>query len=249
MQIHILNGDALKEQFPDIPGEVLVMRECLMDGPVKSQTIEQLYHLRSDYMSGHYDGISREDYYRMTVPELNRILELDGTSGEINLWFEDDLFCQVNLWFLLHHLKNSEKIYLVRPPALTGYGFGGLTSEELLATLEQRTALSLSGQLEDLWPAYRENDTGRLQSLGSELEEQYPFITQAIQAHIESLPTSADEGRPKRVIREIISELGTTSTGPVFREFCRREPIYGYGDLQFIRILNEVTQASGADKP
>ena len=32
--IHILNGNALGDQFPkDLPGETLVFRECLIEGP------------------------------------------------------------------------------------------------------------------------------------------------------------------------------------------------------------------------
>jgi len=34
-QYHILNGDALKEQFPDrIKGKIIIARECLVDGNV-----------------------------------------------------------------------------------------------------------------------------------------------------------------------------------------------------------------------
>ncbi|WP_211277476.1 hypothetical protein [Nonlabens spongiae] len=37
---HILNGDALKEQFPKtIPGKIIVGRECLVDGPVQGDSL------------------------------------------------------------------------------------------------------------------------------------------------------------------------------------------------------------------
>ena len=36
MVYHILNGDALKEQLPTLSGEVIVFRECLVEGPVKA---------------------------------------------------------------------------------------------------------------------------------------------------------------------------------------------------------------------
>ncbi len=37
-QYHILNGDSLKEQFPEnIQGDIIVARECLVDGNVKGK--------------------------------------------------------------------------------------------------------------------------------------------------------------------------------------------------------------------
>ena len=37
---HILNGDALKSQFPErILGEIIVARECLVDGPVEGHRL------------------------------------------------------------------------------------------------------------------------------------------------------------------------------------------------------------------
>ncbi|GJM35445.1 MAG: hypothetical protein DHS20C18_44460 [Saprospiraceae bacterium] len=39
-QYHILNGDSLKEQFPEnIQGEIIIARECLVDGSVKGRTL------------------------------------------------------------------------------------------------------------------------------------------------------------------------------------------------------------------
>ena len=41
---HILNGDALKHQFPScIKGEKIIMRACLVDGDVVGSTNEALY--------------------------------------------------------------------------------------------------------------------------------------------------------------------------------------------------------------
>ena len=115
MVYHILNGDALKEQFPkDIDGEVIVARECLVDGDVHGGSLEELFATRARYLSKHYKEVSEAYYYEHTVPEIKKITEIPAGS-EVNLWFEDDLFCQVNFWFVLHTLMshaNNLTIYL-----------------------------------------------------------------------------------------------------------------------------------------
>ena len=103
---HILNGDALKSQLPAdaILGEIIVARECLVDGDVAGNTLEELIQSRVRSMHEMY-GTSENEYFQKTVPELRKIVDIN--EGEVNLWFEDDLFCQVNLWFVCELLKGK----------------------------------------------------------------------------------------------------------------------------------------------
>ena len=39
---------------------------------------------------------------------------------------------------------------------------------------------------------------------------------------------------------QIIKELKTEEFGPVFKEFNKRESIYGFGDLQVKRLFNQI---------
>ena len=140
-QYHILNGDSLKEQFPKtIKGEILVARECLVDGEVKSKDVEELFQVRAKFISSFYGDYSIEEYYSSSVTEFEKIRKLSKESI-INLWFEDDLFCQVNFWFvtyLLHNFVKDPQVFLVRPKVHTQYGFAGLDQSELEAALSTR---------------------------------------------------------------------------------------------------------------
>ena len=159
----------------------------------------------------------------------------------INLWFEDDLFCQVNLWFtlsLLYQIKN--KIYLVRPPKQTPYGFGGLNEAELIQCYKERVAITTLPSWKALWEAYRLAELEKLTEEAQSLKEQYSFVYPAVAAHLARFPTSTYEGRPKERLKAIIQELGTTQFGPVFRVFCQTEAIYGFGDLIVKRLFEEV---------
>lgn len=43
-----------------------------------------------------------------------------------------------------------------------------------------------------------------------------------------------------QALQQIIDELGTEEFTLVFREFCKREGIYGFGDLQVKRLYDEL---------
>lgn len=242
-QIHILNGDALKQQFPkQITGEIIVMRECLVDGPVQGDNLHDFYATRAEFISNNFGG-TKEEYEEKSAFEINKILEIDG-DADINLWFEDDLFCQVNLWFVVDQLYNQGQskgqIFLIRPEKLTPYGFGGLSESELLNIYQNRTSLSQTDRISMLWRSYQEEDTDRLLELSIELEALYPFIRKAAEAHMARIPKGDNPDRPTQSLMEIMKELNTKEFGPIFREFNQREAIYGFGDLQVKRIYDQI---------
>lgn len=242
-EYHILNGDALRERFPkEIDGALIIARECFVDGNVNGDSLEALFKTRARFISEEYTGYSVQDYYSNTVSEFEKIQNLPDNT-QINLWFEDDLFCQVNLWFTVNLIVNSIKtsgVFLVRPAIHSQYGFGGLNTSELISAYQQKTNLTELEKIGKLWNFYQKNDNVGLIRLAKDLEELYPFILNAVQAHIERIPTENSLGRPKQTLIEIMADLGTDSFGAIFKEFNNRASIYGFGDLQVKRIYDEI---------
>lgn len=240
---HILNGDALKEQFPaDLPGDIIVLRECLIDGPVHGKTPDEFYKVRAKFISELDSGIPEGAYYDRTVTELEKVSAIPDNS-DVTLWFEDDLFCQVNFWFAVSLLlQKSIQLFLVRPPFHNRYGFGGLDNDALKVAFKERFAITEPSKIAKLWETYKANDSMNLLQLARELESKYPFIKNAVQAHIHRQPQGDFPGRPKASLKAIMSELQTNNFGTIFQEFCKRESIYGYGDLQVKRLLDEVVK-------
>ncbi|MEQ9468896.1 MAG: DUF1835 domain-containing protein [Ekhidna sp.] len=242
---HILNGDALKQQFPkdEIEGEFIVARECMVDGPVQSNSLEELFELRSKFISDGY-GYGNGKYEEVTIPEFNKIRSI--AHGEVNLWFEEDLFCQVNFWFVcsLLYQKNIQT-FLVLPKTPLEYGFGGLDGQGLRNALENRQAMTPINvnQFAILWFAYKNNHLERLLKIGVQLHSDFPFVMKAIEAHFDRLPEEGRLTKPEQIILDIIKEKSTQDFGTVFREFNKRAAIYGYGALQakhiFDRVLRE----------
>ncbi|MEM6265410.1 MAG: DUF1835 domain-containing protein [Bacteroidota bacterium] len=241
IQYHILNGDALKDQFPsEIAGEIMVARECLIDGPVTGESLEAFFQTRADFISREYGNYSIADYYRDTVSEFEKIQAIPEGS-DIFLWFEDDLFCQVNMWFvaslLQAHSASGTSVFLLRPSVHTVYGFGGLGQAELIAIYQNRIPLEKIDRLASLWKYYQQNDTESLVQVATELSDRYPFILPAVEAHLDRIPAGNQPGRPIECLVSIMKELDTKNFGLVFKEFSKREAIYGFGDLQVKRLL------------
>ena len=242
-QYHILNGDALNDQFPKaVSGEIIVTRECLVEGSVKGDNLNELYTTRAKFLNDSYGECSEQDYHQKVVTEFQKVRNIPQ-GAEVNLWFEDDLFCQVNFWFMVHLMRLFDKhnsIFLVRPEKHSPYGFAGLTESMLISIYKNRLLLTQLDPLADLWKFYQNKDTEKLLETAGELGNKYPFILTAVQAHIERIPTEGNSGRPVRSLIQIMKDLETEEVGPVFREFNKREAIYGFGDLQVKRLLDEV---------
>jgi len=242
-QYHILNGDSLKQQFPEnIQGEIIVARECLVDGNVQGNSLAELFRSRAQFISRNYDGYDEKDYYEKTVLEFQKIQSISD-HADINLWFEDDLFCQVNLWFVINLLRKScphYPTYLIRPKTHNQYGFGGLNKAELISVYENRFLLTELDELANLWVLYQNNDTENMLSTARDLANKYPFILPAVKAHIERIPTEGNIGKPSQSLIQIMEELETEEFGSVFKEFSKRESIYGFGDLQVKRLFDDI---------
>jgi len=243
-EVHFLNGDALATQFPKgIGGEKLICRECLVEGPVNEKELADFFLQRSTYLDKHYGESSLEVYRTKVVAQFQQLQTAAAAGHSINLWFEDDLFCQVNLWFtlsLLYEMDGKSEIYLVRPPRHTPYGFGGLNTEELTVCYKERIPITELSPWKALWEAYRLAELVQLTEVATSLEQRYSFVSRAVAAHLARFPTSTQEGRPKERLKAIIKELGTTQFGPVFQQFCQTEAIYGFGDVYVKRLFDEV---------
>ena len=256
---HILNGDALLDFFPEIlPGEIIIARECMVDGPTAGSNLDELWQVRASFIAAEY-GESNETYFSEVVSEFQKIDTIPSGS-EVNLWFEEDLFCQVNLWFcmsLLLPISEGLSIQIVKPPLQNGKpdwgGFGSLGRNGLAEAYLQRKPLSKDDikLLAALWDAYKIDDNDTLEKLGKSKTEHFPFLNQVIQAQLARSSENGFSGRPERTLKSIMEEMNTSNFKTIFTEFSKREGIYGFGDWQVERLMQKMadhdlgTTASG----
>ena len=129
MRIHALSGDAQVETFNEtgIDGDVVVCRECLIEGPVRAANLDDFWRARAEFLD-----VDFEAYSAKTVAEFEKLRGL-AAGDEVNLWFEYELFCQANMWFCLSLLKDTNAdIYrvapIVREETEIWKGFGSLSA-------------------------------------------------------------------------------------------------------------------------
>ena len=248
---HILNGDALLEFFPEsiLSGEIIVARECLVDGPVTGKTLEEFWETRAGFIASEYEE-DKESYFFDVVSEFNRI-SLIPPGSEVNLWFEEDLFCQVNLWFcisLLVNVADQLKINIVKPPLKDGQpdwsGFGGLDRNELAGAYQGRQKLSMADikLLANLWNAFKTNNRSELKNLASEKSDHFPFLQEVVQAQLDRSSEDNLSGRPEKALKNIMLQNDTKDFKTIFKVFSLQEGIYGFGDWQVENILNKMPE-------
>lgn len=243
-QLHILNGDALAAQFPErLSGDKIIFREALVEGPAEERPLWEYYDERAEFLKFTYGQYEIPDYFADAVPELNKLRSIDSDK-EVNLWFEEDLFCQVNLWYLIYELSRRP-LFLVRPTGDIEYGFGSMSEEDLVNAFLQRYELNEDEKnaLTCLWSAYVATDIAQFRRIATSLPESLAFIRPSIYANIDRQPDEESPGRLIRRLKEIIADLDTTEFAPVFREFSRTEAVYGFGDLQVKRLFDIAVKA------
>ncbi|MBO0947703.1 hypothetical protein [Fibrella forsythiae] len=248
MTYHLLNGDALLDRFTatKLEGQVLVARECLIEGDVSGNSLADFWNSRAASIESAYHE-SSATYFRRVVGEFDKLLAAQDQS-DVHLWFGYDLFCQVNMWFVLSLLYNQPRtfnVFAVYPSHLNSDAiwndFGGATVADLLSCFASKVAFSNADiQLgNNLWNAYRQHDLVKLAELSITHSPCFPYLNEVCRAHIERFGSHGEKGRPERVVEAIISG-GTTDFPAVFRAFTQREGIYGFGDSQLKPLYDNV---------
>lgn len=246
MVYNILNGDALAFSFPDarIEGDIIVIREALMDGDLSGNNLNDFWQSRAKY-----HGATEGEYHSDIVKEFEKIINAP-TNSEFNLWFEFDLFCQVNMWFVISIINNlpiNKRVYAVytsyldRASKKFWNGFGPANSSELAICFADRILLNdVDLQLgQDLWTAYKSGNLEELARLATNRSSAFPYLQEVVKAHIDRFPKDGTKGRPERVLEDITKNI-STDFNKVCKEFWNREGIYGFGDTQVKELYDKV---------
>jgi hypothetical protein len=241
--VHVLNGDALAEKFP-LSGEIIVCREAMIDGPVDATTSEEFFEERAEYISDNFEA-EKATYFTHVKTEFDRLANTPYSSP-IHLWFEHDLFCQANLWFLIHFIRENKlpnPVYVVMPPtdvANIWSGFGWMTSDDLQKCFSKKVRLSEADITlgASLWNAYRSNNFHKLEQFCLHPSDAFPMLKEVCKAHMDRF-SSNGLGRPQQKLKSII-DSGTKDFNNIFEEFWKTEGIYGFGDLQVKKMLQDL---------
>lgn len=235
---NITNGDYLAEQLKEttIAGETIICREALVTGPLQSDNLEDFWKLRSFFISNEYN-VNESDYFDKTFPEFEKILNIPDDS-EVNLWFEDDLFCQVNMWFCLSLLPKDKdlKIYRVFPKATKENNWKGFSFSDNfeLEEIAKSKVLFTEKDVElgiSLWKFYQSNDRNQLEQLSKNQSDCFHFLREVIDTYLNI--------KPEIFIKNLM-ENETTDFKMIFEKFRDELGIFGFGDLQVKSVYDTI---------
>lgn len=241
MIYHVLPGDSLVEEFSktDLKGETIVCREALIVGPIDAETHDEFWEERAKFILTDY-GEDEIEFHEKVADELERLGDI-AAGDEVNLWFEYELFCQVNMWFCISRLADSgAEIYRVAPVVRSKRdrwkGFGGLKSADLVKCFETRAKLAVKDidLGKSLWKAYQAKDKTELAKLADLSSRTFPYLDETAAA------ASEIDTKPAEILRAIRSE-GMRDPEAIFVEFSNRAGVYGFGDLQVSRLLDQIS--------
>jgi hypothetical protein len=241
--LHILNGDASLPAFSaaKIPGQVLVWREVLSEGPAVATVPEQeFWKIRQTYITSAYHEPAAA-YKKKVLDELSK-LEAAGAFFEVVLWFDVDLMCQINLLYLLfrlHQIKPALVSVCTPEPYIN---LAQLQPEALLQLFDERQQL-IAAQLEQahtVWQLYAGPDPMRLQRHLQQHELHLPHLRQALLVHLSRFPEcSSGLGLTEKLLLQLLNE-GADSEERLMQKFWQLYPEFGFGDTQLLHMLKKL---------
>lgn len=252
--LHILNGGATETTLArtSIPGSRFSFRDALIEGPAPAITGSEWRRLRVEHLMAAY-GVEIEkcesDFQRQ-----DEVFDSFKRHEEVTLWFESDLFCQLNLLFILdwcarHDLGNTtlSLICIGEFPGRPNFrGLGELDPDELASLFEQRVPVTQAVLIlaTQAWDAYRSKDPQKLEALVQSDNDDLPFLNSALKLHLARFPSVLNGlNRIENKALALIA-AGAVSFGDLFPRFIESEADYGLGDSQFWNSLQRLTQGA-----
>lgn len=246
--LHVANGDCTAALIAraGIAGDLSIWADVLHEGPVPSGlSDEELLQVRAMYLAE--PGADPEE----VVAEFRKwgdALERLADYSELVMWFEHDLFDQLNLIQLLDRLARrppaTTRVSVVSidsfPGRLSFKGLGELTPEELAPLFGTRHPVQDEqyALAERAWAAFRSPDPRRIEELLATDTSALPFLGAALRRHLEEFPSTLNGlSRSEQHLLELVAR-GQTEIRNVFPQMHVGEDCFYIADLSFWNLAS-----------
>jgi hypothetical protein len=241
--LHITNGDCAVPTIRSagVTGDILPWRDVLHEGPVPAPaTLDSLRPLRARFLAP--EGGSVVDVAR-DLEQRDRRLGAMASDDEVALWFEHDLYDQLQLAQVLDWCATKRRQPPYNAPRLTlaqadSY-LGMMKPEQARALWEARLDVT-DAQLDAAqraWGAFASPDPRDIERVLSDVDA-LPFMRAALTRHLEEFP--AVENGLSRIERQTLETL-VVGSWPFHELFqaahIEREDPFFLGDLTFLDRL------------
>lgn len=259
-QLHITNGDAFTQllQNQNIKGDIITWREMLCEGKTETNVgSEQFWRTRFEFLNKNYK-VSKSWFIEKTLKEYRSLCN-HKQQDEIILWFEYDLFCQVNLMAVISWLKTHRRHARITlacsgDQKKTGefLGLCELSDAEILDLYDNRVELTQDDiEFADyVWQLYCSDNPIRLENVSGFDEYQFKYLESAIELHLKRFPTIKNGLNDiENKILHVASKEKLESESNFISSLLRNQGRYGFGDSQFQRMLQILKPLFKSYKP
>ena len=253
--LHVANGHCTTRliEAAGLPGRTQIWADALHDGPVPDVPDDQLVRVRARFIASGLDVTA--EAVEADLRHWRAVVDDHRAYDELVLWFEHDLFDQLNLIQLLTRVGRDravpKPVSLISIDSYPGHphfkGLGELAPADISALFEARTRvtpeqLTLAAAA---WDAFRAQDRERLAAFLRQDTAALPFLAAALQRHLDE---AAGEGGLTRSERRLLDQL---SGGPLeihvaWAGMHAGERAYFITDSSFWTLVQDLAQRSPA---
>jgi hypothetical protein len=250
--LHVANGHATTGLIglSGVPGRAMVWCDPLYDGPVPGNVSEdELVRVRAQFLASSDDDVDDVfadlRHWRTAIEQQH--------YDELVLWYEHDLFDQLNLIQILTHLgraRISRPVSLVSIDAYPGHpdfkGIGELEPSDVPNLFEMRKPVTDAQMAlgERAWRVYRADDPRGIEALLETDTTALPFLARALRRHLEEFP-SATNGLSKSEQRMMEHAVdGPADLRRTFQRMHDGERGFYITDMLFVERAQALAAAS-----
>ena len=252
--LNITNGDSAVDLMGlgHLAGEYLPWRDVLHEGPVlPDNSLEALSSQRADFLTS--IGWTARDEAEKSFQQRDATLKSYADYDEVILWFEHDLYDQLQLLQILHWF-NNQRIDSINLSLICTEQYLGMCSPEKLVSLVEFKVPVDSRPLQlasRAWQAFRQPTPVQWNNLLEEDTTALPFLQSAVERLLQEYP-DVDTGlsRTAQFSMNILRE-NNYHGGKLFAEQQKTEQRIFMGDLSYWRVLDELfdVDVSNGEKP
>ena len=255
--LHVANGTSttMTIEAARVPGAVSIWADPLHDGPVPGNlSDDELLDVRARFIADPHDAASLSET-TAGLREWRRVIAAHDAYRELVLWYEHDLFDQLNLVQLLawikEHVPPARPVSLICIDSFPGRprfrGLGELTTSELAPLLEIRQPVTdaqyaLAGRA---WRAFGQPTPEPLDDLCRTDTSALPFLGAALARFLQEYPWTSDglSRRERRLLE--LSRDGAISLASAFPKMDRGETAFYVSDT----ALSDTADGLSATSP
>ena len=255
MFLHVANGHATTGliELSGLTGRTQVWCDPLNEGPVPgAMSDDELLMVRARFLASDPDQASE---VAADLKRWREAIDREAAYSELVLWFEHDLFDQLNLIQLLSHIGSrarSKPVSLICIDRYPGHpnfkGLGELAPQDLEALFPRRRPVTAEqiALAKRAWSAYRSPDPRALEALLQTDLSALPFLGPALARHLEEFPSERDglSRSERRMLEQAID--GPAAIHAAFPRMHQGETAYYIADSWFFDRARDLAGASPA---